>query len=131
MSMLRWRDNFKVGIAELDHEHRELLALINELLEQAREDSDINHVLEALSKIFAAISSHFELEEKMMRDSHYPAYGDHKEDHQTLLDDLRDIMEDVEDDGAFDETQLNIDLNRWFSDHFQTHDAKLHRSEHH
>lgn len=131
MSMLRWRDNFEVGIAELDHEHRELLALINESLEHARENSDIDHVLEALGEIFEAISSHFALEEKMMRDSHYPAYGDHKEDHQTLLDDLRDIMDDVEDDGAFDETQLNIDLNRWFSDHFETHDAKLHRSERH
>ena len=131
MSMLRWRDNFEVGIAELDHEHRELLALINELLEHASQDSDIDHVLEALGEIFEAISSHFALEEKMMRDSHYRAYGDHKEDHQTLLDDLRDIIDDVEDDGTFDETQMNIDLNRWFSDHFQTHDAKLHRSERH
>ena len=131
MSVLRWRANFEVGIAELDHEHRELLALINELLEHAKETSDIDHVIGALDEVFAAISSHFALEEQMMRDSNYPAYGDHKEDHQTLLDDLRDIMDDVEDDGRFDETQLNIDLNRWFSDHFQTHNARLHRSERH
>jgi hemerythrin len=131
MSMLRWRDNFKVGITELDHEHRELLSLIDELLEQAKETPDIDHVLEALGEIFAAISAHFALEEKMMRDTHYLAYGDHKEDHQTLLDDLQDIIDDAEDDGTFDETQLNIDLNRWFSDHFKTHDAKLHRSQPH
>lgn len=128
MSMLRWQDTFKVGITELDHDHRELLGLISELLEHAKENPDIDHVLEALGEIFTAISDHFALEEKMMRETHYPAYGDHKEDHQTLLDDLRDIIDDVEDDGTFDETQMNIDLNRWFGDHFRTHDAKLHRS---
>jgi len=130
MSLLRWKDEFKVGIAEVDHEHRELIGLINELHEDATESSDIDHILEALGEIFALISAHFALEEKAMRASHYPAYGDHKEDHETLLDDLRDIMDAVEDDGTFDETQLSIDLNRWFGDHFRTHDAKLHRSGH-
>jgi hemerythrin len=67
----------------------------------------------------------------MMRRTQYPAYADHKEDHETLLDDLRDIMDDVEDDGVLDESQLTDDLDRWFSDHFKTHDAKLHRSGRH
>jgi len=131
MSLLQWKDDFKVGITEVDHEHRELIGLINELHENAKEDPDIDRVLEALGDIFALISAHFALEEKMMRDTHYPAYGDHKEDHETLLDDLRDIMDVVEDDGTFDERQLSIDLNRWFGDHFRTHDAKLHRSRPH
>lgn len=131
MSLLQWKDEYMVGITEVDHEHRELIALINELHENAKADPDIDRVLEALGEIFALISAHFALEEKMMRETHYPAYGDHKEDHETLLDDLRDIMDDVEDDGSFDEQQLSIDLNRWFSDHFRTHDAKLHRSHPH
>jgi len=65
-----------------------------------------------------------------MRESSYPALAEHKEDHETLLDELRDIMDAVEDDGSYDESRLADDLERWFAEHFKTHDARLHRSGH-
>lgn len=130
MSLLQWRDEFSLGIAEVDHEHRELIELINRLQQDLRAGTDTQKTVSSLGEIYAQIAAHFALEEKMMRTTNYPAYAEHKEDHETLLDDLRDIMDDVEDDGVLDETQLTDDLNRWFGDHFQTHDAKLHRSGH-
>jgi len=130
MSLLQWRDEFSVGIAEVDHEHRELIELISELQQELQTGSDTQKIMLSLGEIYAQISSHFALEEKMMRDTRYQAYAEHKEDHETLLDDLRDIMDAVEDDGTLDEVQLSDDLNRWFSDHFRNHDAKLHRSGH-
>lgn len=130
MSRLQWRDEFSVGIAEVDHEHRELIQLINELQKNLRAGDDADKILESLGEIYAQIAAHFALEEKMMRNTRYPAYAEHKEDHETLMDDLRDIMDGVEDDGVLDEAQLTDDLDRWFSDHFRTHDAKLHRSGH-
>jgi hypothetical protein len=39
-------------------------------------------------------------------------------------------MDEVEADGTFDAVGLSDDLNRWFSDHFSTHDARLHKSTH-
>lgn len=128
MSHLQWRDEFSVGIAEVDHEHRELIELINELQKDLQAGSSTRKIVRSLGEIYAQIAAHFALEEKMMRTTRYPAYAEHKEDHEALLDDLRDIMDGVEYDGALDQAQLNVDLNRWFSDHFQTHDAKLHRS---
>lgn len=130
MSRLQWRDEFSVGIAEIDHEHRELIELINGLQKNLRARDDVDKILESLGEIYAQIAAHFALEERMMRKTRYPAYAEHKEDHETLMDDLRDIMDGVEDDGILDETQLTDDLDRWFSDHFRTHDAKLHRSGH-
>ena len=63
-------------------------------------------------------------------DVHVVAELDGMVDHlEALLDDLRDIMDEVEDDGEFDDARLAIDLDRWFSDHFRTHDAKLHRHQ--
>jgi hemerythrin-like metal-binding protein len=130
MSLITWKEEFSVGDAEVDFEHRELIELINSLHESARSGAGQEVVIEALGEIYALIASHFALEEKMMRVSRYPSYPEHKEDHETLLDDLRDIMDEVEDDGAYDETQLSVDLERWFGDHFRTHDAKLHRDRH-
>ncbi len=130
MSLITWKEEFSVGVAEVDFEHRELIELINSLHESAGSGAGRTAVIEALGEIYAQIASHFALEEKMMRVSRYPAYPEHKADHETLLDELRDIMDEVEDDGEYDEAQLSTDLERWFSDHFRTHDAKLHRGHH-
>jgi hemerythrin len=87
-------------------------------------------IVDALGEIYAQISAHFALEEKYMRETRYMAYAEHKEDHEILLDDLRDIMDQVEDDGSYDEQQLSKDLSYWFSEHFSTHDARLHGHAH-
>ena len=129
MSLIEWKQEFNIGVAEVDHEHRKLIALINELHDVIQVSGRRDQVLDSLGEIFAQISSHFALEEKMMRESHYRALAEHKEDHETLLDELRDIMDAVEDDGSYDESRLADDLERWFTEHFKTHDAKLHLSE--
>lgn len=130
MSLIDWKDDFSVGVAEVDYEHRELIELINSLHATMQNGATGDHIIATLGEIFAQIAAHFALEEKMMRVRRYPSLAEHKQDHETLLDDLRDIMDEVEYDGVFDESQLASDLERWFSDHFRTHDAKLHQSRH-
>jgi hemerythrin len=129
MSLIDWREEFSVGVVEVDYEHQELIDLINRLHRSVQEGVTRDQVVSGLGEIYAQIASHFALEEKLMQETRYPAFREHKMDHEALLDDLRDIMDEVEDDGEFDEQRLSIDLDRWFSDHFRLHDAKLHRSE--
>ena len=129
MNLINWKEEFSVGVAEVDHEHQELIEMINVLHRGVQEGVTRAQVVEGLGDIFAQIAAHFALEEKYMRETRYRSYLEHKEDHETLLDDLRDIMDEVEDDGEFDDARLSIDLDRWFSDHFRTHDAKLHRHQ--
>jgi len=52
----------------------------------------------------------------------------HKNDHERLLDEIRDIMEDYEVTDLFDEQLLAQRLDAWFSRHFETHDARLHHA---
>jgi len=126
MSLVKWKEEFSVGVVEVDYEHQELIALINELHRSVQEGVTRDQVVEGLGDIYAHIAAHFALEEKVMRESHYRALHEHKMDHEALLDDLRDIMDQVEDDGEFDDALLATDLDRWFGEHFRTHDAKLH-----
>jgi hemerythrin len=129
MSLIKWKEEFSVGVVEVDYEHQELIDLINEVHLSVREGVTRQQVVAGLGEIYAQIAAHFALEEKVMRDMRYPAFPEHKTDHEALLDDLRDIMDEVEDDGEFDEARLATDLDRWFGEHFRTHDAKLHRSD--
>ena len=96
-----------------------------ELQQSLAEVADNGRVLAALEQIYAMIADHFALEERVMRKTRYKAYADHKEDHDILLDDLREMIDEVAEEGTLDEGQLTSDLDRWFSDHFRLHDARF------
>lgn len=128
MSLIAWDEKFSVGIASVDHEHRELIGLINETYDRLRRpDADIT-VPDFLGEIYTRISAHFALEEKLMRASRYVHFQEHKADHERLLDEIRDIMDDYEDKRDFDAEHFAQRLGAWFTGHFRTHDARLHRN---
>ena len=127
MSLIEWKDEFSVGVTAVDLEHRDLIELINDLHAMMYKGATHNQVVDSLGEIFAQISAHFALEEKFMRDTEYDGYESHKEDHESLLEEIRDIMDRVEDDGRYDEKRLSSELERWFTEHFSTHDARLHQ----
>ena len=128
MSLIAWDDRYSVGEASVDHEHRELIGLINETYDRLkRPDADIT-VPDFLGEIYTRISAHFALEEKLMRASRYDQYPEHKADHERLLDEIRDIMDDYEDRRIFEAEQLAQRRGSWFTGHFRTHDARLHRN---
>jgi len=126
MSLIEWKDEFSVGVPDVDHEHRQMIALINELHANMSQPESKLGVEDFLGEIYNQISAHFALEEKIMRERKYDQYLDHKEDHERLLDELRDMMDDYEENAAFDDEALADALRVWFTEHFKTRDARLH-----
>ncbi len=127
MSLIEWKPEFSVGNAAVDHEHRELIDLINQVHAGISEGADRDRLAAGLGEIYAQIAAHFALEEKIMRDARYADFEAHKRDHESLLDQLSDIIHRIEIDHALDQRDLSSRLNLWFTEHFGTHDAKLHR----
>jgi len=127
MSLIEWKPGFSVGNAAVDHEHRELIQLINNVHAAIGSGADRDQLASGLGEIYAQIAAHFALEEKMMRDAGYAEFDPHKADHESLLDQLSDIIDAVEIGNRLDNHDLSSRLNRWFTEHFSTHDATLHR----
>lgn len=57
-----------------DHEHRELVTLINELHNSLGAGADHARISEFLGEAFAKIAAHFAHEETVMRKHHYDEY---------------------------------------------------------
>lgn len=127
MALLEWKEGYSVGVAAVDFEHRELIDLINKLHEQLGAPGEATSITDFLGEIFARISAHFALEELEMREAGYAEYEAHKADHERLLDELRDLMDDHEDKGTINEIILARSLGDWFGIHFRTFDARLHQ----
>jgi hemerythrin-like metal-binding protein len=126
MPFIEWKEQFSTGIKDVDYEHRELIDLINKLYENLSSKSSELTIMGFLGEIEARISAHFALEESIMRDLQYDEYEDHKADHERLLEEIRDIMDDYEDQTYFDEETLAKHMSQWFSEHFQTKDSRFH-----
>lgn len=126
MPLIEWKDEYSVGVPAVDAEHRELIELINSLYDGMRLNERGPDVMAFLGEIYARIASHFALEELLMRRHEYDEYREHKRDHEQLLDEIRDIMDDYEDGRMLDEDELARRLDAWFSEHFRTRDARLH-----
>ncbi len=128
MALLEWRDEFSVGDEAVDHEHRELIDQVNltaGAIETGGTEAEID---KAFGDLLRGISAHFAHEERQMRAARYDQTEAHKDDHERLIDALRDIMDD--DRGAPDaaaEALVEV-LGDWFTGHFATHDARLHRA---
>jgi hemerythrin len=127
MTRIEWRPEFSIGIADVDYEHQELIAWINRTLVASLDAAgDRSTVTDLLGEVFAKVSAHFALEERVMRDQGYDQLAEHKRDHELLLDDIRDIMDDFESGSDLVEERFATRLSEWFGLHFRTHDARFH-----
>ena len=129
MALIEWRDSYKTGIRSIDYDHENLIWVINDLLGKLSNDVPTDDIVQALGEIHALIEAHFALEEKVMRDMRYTDYSAHKDDHDRLLDDMREIMDSVAGGGDFKKT-LGEAANAWFTVHFSTIDTDFHNFAH-
>jgi len=126
MAPLEWKDSYSVGVPAVDHEHQELIGLVNQLHGALASVRPEDEVAEIFGDLFRAISSHFALEERFMRERRYDQTTQHKADHERLLDELREIMDDCRDRGDRSGESPTARIEDWFANHFKTHDSRLH-----
>jgi hemerythrin len=133
MALIRWKPSFSLGIPSVDHEHRELIGAINTVYDSMQADASPETIESCLEDIYADVASHFALEERLMCEADYEEYGAHKDEHEDLLDQIRDMMDLYEDDPESGRLLLQQKLSDWFGIHFATFDARLHHKlgDHH
>ena len=126
MSLITWKPEFSVGVDSVDFEHQKMIGLINEVYDEMRTRRDADSIEQFLGDVHFAISAHFALEERLMRDAAFAEYEAHKDDHEELLDQLRDLMDQLVANPDKGFGLLEERLSDWFENHFATFDARLH-----
>lgn len=127
MALLQWKSDYETRIAAVDYEHRRLIGLINEMHQRLAGPGREPTISAFFGDLYAAISAHFALEEKVMREHAYPGYALHKADHERLLDEIRDLMDEYETSlDVASGSSLGERLDAWFLRHFREMDSPLH-----
>ena len=123
---MQWKPEYSVGVESMDDEHREMIDLINDIYDKLGSSPDTDQVEQFLGDIFSTISMHFAMEERLLSKINYSEYQAHKHDHEELLDQIRDLMDDFAADTSSGAVKLEQSLSDWFAGHFSTFDARLH-----
>ena len=90
-----WREQMSVGNMLIDDDHKYLICLINtaELALKTPENIDTLSVI--IQQLVRYTEEHFAREEKIQLKARFPHYADHKMEHQSLVQQLNDIKENV------------------------------------
>jgi hemerythrin len=128
MKYLKWSEQYSVGVDSVDYEHQNLMDMINMILAELEDRRDIAEIESTVADVHAEISAHFALEERLMRNAGYAEYDAHKNDHEDLLDQIRNMMDAIADKPEQALDLLSDQLGDWFSGHFATFDARLHNN---
>ena len=126
MALIAWKPAWSLGIPSVDGEHRDMIDMINRIYADLDGSAEAAAVEAALGNIHAGISAHFALEERLMQAAGYAGYAQHKQSHEQLLDQIRDLMDGFAADPERGKMELQQQLGDWFSLHFGTFDAALH-----
>lgn len=88
---IAWTAAYDVGIAEIDHQHRELARRLNELAGALGRGDEPAVVLTLLAAVFEESQHHFATEERLMEQHGYVGAAAHRASHAHLLEDLRNF----------------------------------------
>jgi hemerythrin len=127
MPLLRWLDEYELGIPQVDHEHIALIGVINLLGDRLDARYGDAEVRQTLHEIHLLIATHFGEEERIMRAMRYDQYFQHKADHDLLLGEIGEIAREFERSPEAARAALGERVGRWFGRHFEQFDARLHR----
>ncbi len=97
-AQIAWRPEFSVGVADIDAEHRELLATIAELARQIGNGD--TRVAQLLDRIETCMERHFGAEEERMLRHAYPFAREHRAQHNTFRRLFGEMRREIEATGA-------------------------------
>lgn len=121
-----WSDEYKIGIKEIDLQHRKLFDLVNKLYEL--DDANEANIKESLRTILYEFSDymkvHFKDEEAYMRAINYPDLAGHMKLHASIIEHLTEIIHTPAKLGII-KSKMKIVAKRSLVEHIMHEDTKI------
>jgi hemerythrin-like metal-binding protein len=124
MELVKWTDEYSVGITEIDNQHKGLVIIINELFElmsAGKARTKMNDIFDHLTDY---TKKHFYTEELMLIKYAYKGLNEHKEEHKKFIEKLSGLKSELEKgDITISLKTLNF-LKDWLLNHILISDKK-------
>ena len=118
-------DVLRVGIDEIDDDHRKLVELFNMLNNAVTEDVSPDYLAARLEELVNCTAWHFSHEERLMLKYGYDGYAEHKEKHQALIESARELQKRTLKAGKPLANEDLEYLEGWLTGHILSDDMRL------
>lgn len=117
MAVLAWDDSMRVGVAEIDEQHQELVRLIRSLNSAMADGSSHRVMGETLSRLVEYTRIHFAAEERLLERFGYQEIAIHKTQHQEFVARVEDFLRGFEEERLFLSLEVMDFLSDWLKGH--------------
>lgn len=121
---VQWKDEYSVGLDSIDHQHKKLLSLINQLQTAVDYSTGEEFEREALDELVGYTKTHFSFEEGLMKDNGYPDYEPHKAQHEKMVKHVEEVLAEYEQDHDTAMSNAVEFLKDWLINHINGTDQK-------
>ena len=127
--VIKWKDDFRIGIDEIDEQHKKIFKIANEAYKLLKDEFCIDkydRITELLEELKDYAKFHFSFEEEYMLSIQYKDYFPHKVAHNSFVEKVNSY-----DLNAIDENQDKYILEilefvvNWISQHILVTDKKI------
>jgi hemerythrin len=124
---VKWQKEFATGVIEIDRQHQQLFAQLDDLLDAIEKGKGQRALLDIYGFLDTYTRKHFAAEEELQRNFKYPNVALHCEEHQSFLKNLERLKFRLETDGPTDAVvKLTRDtLVNWLIQHVCSTDQHL------
>ena len=125
--MLELTKDMETGVPKIDEQHRELIHRINTVLSLGTRSVSHEETKKSIDFLDAYIIKHFGDEESLQRQSKYPKYEWHKDQHKFFVAEFKKLKEEFAANGP--SAKFTVGMNNfiinWIVKHIKTVDVEL------
>jgi hemerythrin len=119
MALIEWKDELATGVAKFDGQHKQLIAMINELHDAMSAGKGKEAMGKILNGLINYTVTHFRDEEELMTKGGYPQLAAHKQEHKAFTDKALDLKKKYESGNMFITVEVMNFLRDWLTKHIK------------
>ncbi len=117
MSLIKWTNNYSVGIKEIDNQHKGLVNLLNELFNAMRVGQANDVLGEIINQLIRYAQVHFATEEKYFDEFNFELANEHIEEHRQFAEKVVDFKKEFDGGNIVLSMEVFNFLKNWLTDH--------------
>ncbi len=119
-----WSDEYSLGYAPIDEQHKQLLNLLDALYSAEKSDGPTTHASNVLFKLVVFTETHFAYEEMLLELVGFRTLRKHSLYHEIMKSKTREIVQDFRKNRSFDREEVLLFLRDWWINHILKEDMQ-------
>ncbi len=124
---MEWKNNFSVGLPDIDEQHKRLIAIINKLHDTMKTGAAHAQLIRVMEELVGYTQEHFAYEERLLAAAKYPGLDEHIRKHTSMKAQVGVYCRMVQNDKATTPLQLMEFLKKWLGHHILNTDMDYSR----